>query len=382
MPRVKKEPRCEVISVRTNRERLALLKRYQHALADQLGRPISVAEAAFLVLEGRAIGMDRTASRHEMLQTPTASLDRIRKRWASQHSLAAAEWDVLAEYVQIAADIERPEPCRIQPTIPSRDSYLALLDVFEAVYQHRNDHASQHAWQYVNNLDGAATAWRVSDDDADQGHQAVLNQIAHHRDLLRLADPRERTGNIGWCVRTAIREEGVDSVTLDHLLAPYWSMLWALAARGHWFRYHQPVRAMKATEADAPHRISLPSAITRGDLTVSFAPSESTDFTTEIEFRAPRQWGWRICRYPEWMEFRAMLEDVSDQSWNGTYFSTVVARVQKSTTRTLWLKQGTLRVELSEAQWHALRDLFRQAWQNPHLQLSLRELQQEYGAQG
>ena len=93
MPRVKKEPRCEVISVRTNRERLALLKRYQHALADQLGRPISVAEAAFLVLEGRAIGMDRTASRHEMLQTPTASLDRIRKRWASQHTLTAAEWD-------------------------------------------------------------------------------------------------------------------------------------------------------------------------------------------------------------------------------------------------------------------------------------------------
>jgi len=138
---------------------------------------------------GHAIGMDRTASRHEMLRTPTASLDRIRRRWASQHTLAAAEWDVLAEYVQIAADAEQPEPCRIQPTIPSRDSYLALLDVFEAVYQHRNDHASNHAWHYVTNLDGNATAGRLSDDDADRQHQAVMNQIAHHRDLLRLADP-------------------------------------------------------------------------------------------------------------------------------------------------------------------------------------------------
>lgn len=131
IPRVKKQPRYEVISVRTNPERLALLKRYQHALADQLGRRISIAEAAFLVIEGRAIEMDRTATRHEMLQTPTASLDRIRKRWTSQHTLVAAEWDVLAEYAQIAADTERPEACRTQPTIPLRDSYRALLDVFE-----------------------------------------------------------------------------------------------------------------------------------------------------------------------------------------------------------------------------------------------------------
>jgi hypothetical protein len=81
------------------------------------------------------------------------------------------------------------------------------------------------------------------------------------------------------------------------------------------------------------------------------------------------------------MEFRAMLEDVSDQPWNGRYFSTVVANVRGSTTRTLWLEQRTLRVEFSEAQWHALRDLFRQAWQSPHLQPSLHQLQQEYREQ-
>lgn len=382
MPRVKTQPRYEVISVRTNPERLALLKRYQRVLADQLGRPISVAEAAFLVIEGHAIAMDRTAARHEMLQTPTASLDRIRKRWASQHTLAAAEWDVLAEYVQIAADAEPLEPRPIPPTIPSRDSYLAVLDVFEVVYQHRNDHASNHDWRYLNNLNGEVTAGPLSGDDADHQHQAILKQIAHHKERLRRAEPCERPGNIGWCVRTAIREEGVDSITLDHLLAPYWSTLWGLAARGHWVQQHQPVRAMRATKADAPRRMSLPPAITLGDLTVSFAPSESGDFTTEIEFRTPRRWGWRICRYPEWMELRAMLEDVSDRSWNGRYFSTVVAKVQESTTRTLWLEERTVRVELSEGQWLALRDLFREAWQNPDLQLWLHELRQEYGEQG
>lgn len=149
-------------------------------------------------------------------------------------------------------------------------------------------------------------------------------------------------------MRNAIRAEGVDSVKLDHLLAPYWSTLWGLAARGHWIRHHQPVRTMATTGTRAPHPISLPPAIMRGDLTVSFTPSESTDFATGVEFRAPRRWGWRICRYPELMEFRAMLEDPSDQPWNGRYFSIVVAKVQESTTRTLWLKQRTLRAELSE----------------------------------
>ncbi len=77
-----------------------------------------------------------------------------------------------------------------------------------------------------------------------------------------------------------------------------------------------------------------------------------------------------------------MLEDVSDQSWSGRYFSTVVARVQESTTHTLWLEQRTVCMELSEGQWHALRDLFREAWKNPDLQTWLHELRQQYGEHG
>ena len=82
-----KKPRHEVISVRLNEDRLKLLERYQKLLTDQLGRPVSLGEAAFLVIEERVVGMDREASRHEMLRTPTESLYRIRKKWESQHSL-------------------------------------------------------------------------------------------------------------------------------------------------------------------------------------------------------------------------------------------------------------------------------------------------------
>src|ERR1700693_1577473 len=143
-----KKPRHEVISVRLNEDRLKLLERYQRLLTDQLGRPVSLAEAAFLVIEERVAGMDREASRHEMLSMPTTSLWSIRKKWESQHTLSSAEWDVLAQYVQIGTEEETQEPPLLRPAIPSRESYLTLLDAFEAVYQNRKKHASKHAWYY------------------------------------------------------------------------------------------------------------------------------------------------------------------------------------------------------------------------------------------
>ena len=92
-----------------------------------------------------------------MLSTPTASLYHIRKKWESQHTLSIAEWDVLAQYVQIGAEEEAQEPPLLSPAIPSRESYLTLLDAFEAVYQNRKKPASKHVWYYFGNLGGHST---------------------------------------------------------------------------------------------------------------------------------------------------------------------------------------------------------------------------------
>lgn len=132
---------------------MELLERYRRAFADALGREVSLSEAAFLGLEDRAVRMDRTAARVALLNRPTESLARIRRRWESQHALSAAEWDVLAEYVRIGADEER----RQFPIAPSRESYLALLDAFEAVYMHRVEPASRHTGAYFGNLEGFLT---------------------------------------------------------------------------------------------------------------------------------------------------------------------------------------------------------------------------------
>ena len=44
---LKKTPRHEVISIRPSEDRLKLLERYQKVLSDQLGREVSLGEAAF-----------------------------------------------------------------------------------------------------------------------------------------------------------------------------------------------------------------------------------------------------------------------------------------------------------------------------------------------
>jgi hypothetical protein len=333
------------------------------------------------VIDARAIGMDRTASRHELLQTPTASLDHIRQRWASHHTLAAAEWDVVAEYVHIGTDAERQEP-PTQPVVPSRQSYLTLLETFEAVYEHRTELASPHAWTYFSNLRGDATAVRLSDDDADQRHQVVLHQIAHRRDLLRRAEAWEAPGNLGWCLRTAMREEGIDSTTLDHLLGPSWPTLWGLAARGHWIRHRQPVRTAGTTDEHGRCPVSVPQTFTEGDLTVSCTPSGRTAFVMQIDLGSPRGFGYRIGGYLELVEFRAMLEATGDQAWHGRHFFTIVSQSRGLMTWTLGLKRQDMRVEFSACEWQALRDLVGQAWQSPELQRCVQELQQQYGEHG
>lgn len=379
-----KKPRHEVISVRLNEERLKLLERYQKLLTDQLGRPVSLAEAAFLVIEERVVGMDREASRHEMLKTPTESLYYIRKTWESQHGLTSPQWDVLAEYVQIGTEEESQEPPLLRPAIPSRESYLALLDAFEAVYRNRKEHASKHAWDYFGGLDGYSTKVKLSDNDAEQRHQAVLKQIAHRKELLQPEAKWERPGNIGRCFLTAIRDEGVESTRLDQILAPYWPTLWGLAARGHWIRNdRQPVRRAGANEDDFRRRISLPAPIKAGDLKVSFSSSGGTEFATQIDFGAARRFSYLITRYPELAEFRAMLEGLpTNRPWNGRHFFIEVSKDKGPRKCTLWLKQNEVGIDFSESEWDALRDLFRQAWENPELQRWLQELRQEYGEQG
>ncbi|HEY2162757.1 MAG TPA: hypothetical protein VGH04_02145 [Gemmatimonadaceae bacterium] len=340
---------------------------------------MSLSEAAFLALEERAPGMDRTAARVALLNTPTEALAGIRTRWESQHALSSVEWDVLATYVRIGADEERH--AAPMAAVPSRESYVALLDAFDAVYAHRLEPASRHTWVYFGNLDGFLTADTLSATDAAQRDQTVRAQIARRRALLQSPDRWERPGNIGHCFSVAVQEEGVDSTMLDQLLAQYWVVLWRLAARGHWIRHdHRPVRVSDSTDDDARLLVSLPPAMSVDDFTVSFLATGGAEFTTSIAWRSGRV-GLDITRYPELVEFRAMLDVDGDRAWTGRQYVMTLAN-DGSGGRHVSAPRRQMQFILTATEWAILRDLFRRAWQTPELQRSLQELQLEYGEHG
>ena len=112
-------------------------------------------------------------------------------------------------------------------------------------------------------------------------------------------------GTIGRCLVVAIRDEGVDSLTLDRVLAPYWSALWGLAARGHWIRTRQPVRPRGSMENDVREQIRLPEGTSVGELTVTWTGLGCPELGLVLHFGDVRRFSVMFYRYPEMVEFFA-----------------------------------------------------------------------------
>jgi hypothetical protein len=371
--------RPEVISLRLNAARVELLERYRRAFVVELGRDVSLSEAAFLALDDRAAEIDRAATRAELLTTPTESLCKIRRQWETEHGLSAAQWDVLADYIRVGAEEDRHDP-PAEPAIPSRDSYVALLDAFSVAYERRATPVSRHTWTYLGNLGGLSTVpTGFADQPPDQQERLLLKQVAEGRQRL-LADPWERPGNVGHCLWVALREEGIDSATLDRVMAPHWEVLWRLAARGHWIRHaHRPVRMAGSGEGRRLGPMILPGPLSADEFTLSFTSAAAGDLSVTIASRS-RGFGLDINRYPELVEFRVLVESTEDR-WVGRYYSMAV-EAQAPARRRVQLTRRRMYLEFSKPEWIVVRDLVRRAWQIPGIQYRLAALQRQYGEHG
>lgn len=376
-----KGPRNEVISVRLTPERLELLERYQRMRAAELGREVSLGEAAFLALEEKAVDIDRSTARHLLLTNAQESLAYIRRQWTANHALTAAEWDVVIEYMKIATEEDRAEPSTQRPAIPSRTSYLAVLDAFEAVYRHRVEHDSPHTWAYFGNLGGFSSPDTPSETDAEQRDRTLLAQIARARADLQTEEGWKRPGNVGRCLQLAVREEGVEAMTLDHLLTPYWSVIWGLAARGHMIRYGLPVRASGPAPTDVRRTLTLPSVHEAPPFKLAIM-ALGLDLIVVLELGPARRSSFAIKSYPELAAFRAILEGLRDQPWTGRFFSAHFDPGPDGPVITLVFKAFEVRVEFTRAEWTIVRDLFREVWTSPQLRAWVDELRQEFGEWG
>ena len=380
----KRQPRNEVISVRLTEDRLKLLERYRKILSEQEGHDVSLAEAAFLVIDERAAVLDRETERELLLRDPPASLLQIRKKWESQHALSLAEWDVVVQYMQIATEEENQEPPLLWPAIPSRQSYLAMLEAFEAVYLSRMKVSSRHDWYYVRNLGGDLSNAKPSDENAEQRQQAVLKQIGSRKQLLKSAEKWERPGTVAGCLVMAVRDEGIEGEKLDQVLAPFWAAIWGLAARAHWLRFdHKPLRPKGPTEDDFRRRILLPDRVLADEFSLSFTAVGCPELGVSIDLGRSRRLSFLLSRYPDIAEFHAMFEGwPMKRSWNGRQFVATPTKEKGGVNINLLLREQGVNAEFTEKEWDALRDLFREAWPSPEIQRWLAELRMEYGEHG
>lgn len=380
----KRTPRNEVISVRLTEERLKLLERYRKLLTEQEGHDVSLAEAAFLVIDERAAVLDRETERELLLRDPPVSLLQIRKKWESQHALSLAEWDVLVQYMQIATEEETQEPPLLWPAIPSRESYLAILEAFEAVYLSRKKLGSRHDWYYARNLVGDLSGPRASDENPEQRQQAVLKQISARKQLLKSPEKWVRPGTVAGCLAVAIRDEGIESEKLDQVLAPFWPAIWGLAARAHWLRFdHMPLRPKGPSEDDFRQRILLPDAVRADEFSLYPTAVGCPELGLSIDLGHSRRMSLLISRYPDLAEFHAMVEGwPMKRCWNGRHFVATPTKEKGSTSINLLLREQGVNAEFTEKEWGALRELFRKAWPAPEIQRWLTELRMEYGEHG
>jgi hypothetical protein len=384
MPFKHEKKTSDVISLRLNEERVEVLERHRQALAEQLNRPVSLSEAAFLVIEDRVERVDRETQRYELLKNPSDTLWKIRQRWEGEHTLSAAEWDVLAIYLQIGTEEQRQEPPLLRPVAPSRESYLGLLEAFEGILRMQQETSEPHVWYYFANLDGNSYKVPFPKNDAGKRYEAVLRLIAIHIEQLQPGDHWKYPGSVGRCLMTAIQSEP-DSRRIDQALTPYWPVLWRIAARGHWIRHQLPVRVVTPDSSGPAERRRFPASIEVRGLRLFFTDGDSGDLALHIEFRAPRNFTYSIPRYPALVEFHALLEELSElRAWNGRYFHAVVTTDEESgeSKYALWPKQQSLQIDFNEKEWLRLRDLLRQVWEKPEIVERMAALQLEYGEQG
>jgi hypothetical protein len=234
-------------------------------------------------------------------------------------------------------------------------------------------------WLYCTHL-GASD--ELSQTDAGQRDQVLLAQIAKTRRMLQSDESWRYPGTIGRCLMLAIRDEDVDSLTLDRILAPYWPALWGLAARGHWIRTRRPVRAGGAMEDDVRQQISLPEKATVGDLTITWTGIGRPELGLILHFGRPRGFSVMFYRYPEFVEFRTMLEGLRDGKWHGRHFLGAVTTAAGAKTYEVTGKSSDVWFDLTENEWTTMRDLILADCKRPELARWLWELWQEYGEQG
>lgn len=373
------KPQQQTLSVRISDALRARLERARKLTAAKTGDYVSTSEIAKQLLESaREDRLDLV----DMLADPTTALLQIRRKGESQHPLSQPEWTVLAHFVQQGVEFYSTKT----PNAVSRDSWLAILDAFLAVYELRGERIEPEDAYYLTNLPQACRPAVKRGEKAQAVTPDVVRRTVSET-RRRVLDPGRTIGIplfIGRNLYHLLEDTtlgGADAV--NRALRPFWPVLWRLAARGHYAITQVPLRE-PSIRPEGLYRPPIPS-ITEGAYTLSFAGATGQDLSVLLSL--PGAFGplYPISGFPKIAEFRAMLTALASgsesRSWTGLYFFGYARPQQPEPATEVWFRahDNGITFGFPLQDWITVEALFRRAWKLPDVRLMWEALTLEYG---
>jgi hypothetical protein len=361
------QAQTQTLSLRISEGLRKRLEQIRELTALRKGESVSTSEVAKQLLETSNADRLEVA---DLLHEPTQCLLRIRHKCEAHQPLSLAEWIAFAYYVQQGSEAFDRNPI-------SRESCVAILEAFQAIHSLRKKPNPGKDAYYLGNL---PSEFRPSERTQPVVPEVVRQTVAET--LRQLASPAMK-----WRPILAARNlyvfldacEVTDADALNKALLPYWEPLWRLAARGHYFLYRKPIRG-KVSDNDSVVQPAIPNVF-ESNFVLSFVRGEGNDIHLLFSFPAPRGAMYPMSRYPFIQEFRAMLNAVTAKSraWKGEYFFGFTSVRDGETEFWFRAHENDITFGFSEAEWNAVRKLFRRAWEMPEIQTTWDELTMEYG---
>ena len=367
----------QTISLRISDALRARLDRAKELMSTKAGEAVTTSDVAKQFLES---AREDRLEVVELMAQPVETLLQIRRKGEAQHVLSRAEWTILAYFVQQGLEAFSDRT----PNPVSRESLTVVLDAFLAAYEIRKESISKLDEFYLGNLLAEFRPPKTRGTEEQPTAENVLKAVLETR--KRLSDPATKSEPllVGRNLYVILDEEKLAGAeALDRALRPFWPILWRLAARGHYFLKHEPLR-LPSTAKESFYQPPIPS-VKEGEFSLSFARGEGSEFSLLLSFPGPRGPMYPIGGYPKITEFRAMLAALTRDGsarWKGEYFFGYVASFEDGKAKEdVWFRAHAngITFGFSEKEWKSVQTLFRRAWEIPEVRMAWDELALEYG---
>jgi len=370
------KPQQQTLSVRISEALRQRLERARQLVVSKSGEGVSTSDIAKQLLES---AREDRLEVVDLMAEPTKVLIEIRRKGEADHLLSKPELTVLAYFVQQGLEAFSKDT----PTPVSRESMIAALDAFLAVYELRKG-ASTWDEYYLGNLPTDCQPGKSRSTGQTETVTADIVRRTVMETRRRTSDPSSKYNPLlaGRNLYVLLENERLSgAAALNRALRPFWPALWRLAARGHYYAYQRPIRE-KLHVSEEMYKPPIPP-ISEGGFTLSFARGEGNDFAVLLSFPGPRAPQYPLDGFPKITEFRRMLAALGPQStaehWKGEYFFGFRAERQNEIDFAFRARGNGITFTLTEGEWKAVQELFRHGWENPEVRLAWNGLILEYG---